>query len=115
MLYVNPIAEKITPKAGISEDPAARTQALGELEHLFLFTLLQEMNKTTTIASEPQSSAMETYNEMLNDALSGEIARSGQFGIAKCMEQQMTATDAALKLRGAAPVPINGSTIQRSV
>lgn len=101
MLYVNPLTMRETGLAATGTDKTAREKAaLQELEHLFLFTMLQEMRKTTTIdKSGENSSENQTYNEMLDDALSGEMARSGQVGLAKTIEAQLRATEKSIPAR----------------
>jgi len=91
VLYVNPLEARcgapLGPLAG--RDVKAKV-ALGEFEHYFLFALLQEMRKTIPVANETgQSQEEQLYYELFDDAISGEMARSGQFGIARQIEQQL--------------------------
>ena len=91
MLYVNPLA---TPAAArmdsLTSGSAKEKVALNELEHYFLFMLLQEMRKTVRIAGEStRNHERQLFDEMLDDALSGEMARSGQLGIASQMREQL--------------------------
>lgn len=102
MLYVNPIASN----QFFREDTAAwqemrETQALKGLERLFLYQLLQEMRKTVPKSSLFGSSSQQDYfEEMFDDCLAGQLAESGQFGIAKQMQDQ-------LRLSEARSAPIN--------
>lgn len=105
MLYVNPLATSRALESGaLPETPERREFALKELEQYFVFTLLQEMRK-----SIPEDGlfgdgmANEIYNEMLDDALSGEIAESGQFGIAKLIEDQLRIADLQRQLKASDP------------
>jgi Rod binding domain-containing protein len=85
--------------AGGNKEAREKT-ALQELEHLFLFTMLREMRKTTQPAkSVDNSSERQTYDEMLDDALSGEMARSGQVGLAKTIEAQLRAAEKGIPAR----------------
>ncbi|HPO13202.1 MAG TPA: rod-binding protein [Candidatus Hydrogenedentes bacterium] len=102
MLYVNPIASN----QFFREDSNARqevreTQALKEFERLFLYQLLHEMRKTVPKDSLfGHSSQQDYFEEMFDDCLAGQLAESGQFGIAKQMQDQ-------LKLSAARSAPIN--------
>lgn len=94
MLYVNPLDSQMSRIQGGPENPERRHVALQELEHSFLFTLLQEMRKgmTETLAG-PSSQERDLYVEMLDDGLSAEMARSGQMGLARQIEQQLAAQE----------------------
>ena len=96
MLYVNPLGVGNAARIGLTKDPQAKQKvALQELEHLFLFTLLQEMRKTVPILEDTEGGTERGfYNEMLDDALSGQMASSGQIGIAKQIEEQLQTADA---------------------
>ena len=100
MLYVNPM-ESATARAadglranlassGKKDDLAKEKEALQEFERLFLFQMLREMRKTVPKdALFGGSNRQEFMEEMLDDHFAGQMASSGQFGIAKQMEQQM--------------------------
>ncbi|MBX7256790.1 MAG: rod-binding protein [Candidatus Hydrogenedentes bacterium] len=112
MLYVNPLANVTEARTGaLAKESSREKLALQEYEHYFVFTLLQEMQKSvpkgTLFGNDPDS---DYYREMLNDTLSGEIAKSGQFGIAKLMEQQLRAAEsrgrAALAASEATAAPL---------
>ncbi|MDQ1257779.1 MAG: Rod-binding protein [Candidatus Hydrogenedentes bacterium] len=94
MLYVNPLDATCSSVLGpgAPKEGARERAAFGELEHFFLFTLLQEMRKTVPqdgLLDGESGQARQIFDEMLDDALSGEMARSGQFGIAKSMKEQL--------------------------
>lgn len=91
MLYVNPIAQHRTAATErAAEDPARRREALQELEHYFLYTMLREMERMAPPDRLIGGSAAEnTFRDMLHDALAGEMAQSGQFGIADQIARQL--------------------------
>ncbi len=93
MLYVNPLESGINLATGsVPESTAQRARAFEELERLLVFSLLKEMRKTTEIRDgSSDSNEQTTFKEMLDDALSGAMAKSGQFGVARAMEQQFAA------------------------
>lgn len=82
MLYVNPINYVVPSIAGTEE---VRKKVAGEeMERLFLYELLKEMRKTVVPSKLfPQNSTKEIYYDMLNDAFAGEMAKTGQLGIAE--------------------------------
>ncbi len=105
MLYVNPLAtSRALESSALPETPERRNLALKELEQYFVFTMLQEMRATV-----PEDGifgdgmATEIYNEMLDDALSSEIAESGQFGIARLIEDQLRIADLQRQLKTSHP------------
>lgn len=106
LLYVNPLESRAVGQAFAGRDPSAREKAaLRELEHLFLFTMIKEMRKTTeTAKAVGRSHEREIFDEMFDDALSGEMARSGQVGLASTIEAQLRAAEQGLPARRAAPV-----------
>jgi Rod binding domain-containing protein len=103
MLYVNPLLS-FRPSAQHQaplDDKTKERVALEEFEHFFLFTLLQEMGKTVPKDGLFKGGAeREIYDEMLNDALSGAMAKSGQLGVAKLIEEQLRIAEAQLALKG---------------
>ncbi|MCP4644411.1 MAG: hypothetical protein GY851_28465 [bacterium] len=103
MLYVNPLATSYRPATPVADAlGAANGQegdpreplALKEMERYFVYTLLQEMRK-----SVPKDGMFDLglqsqlQDEMLDDALAGQIAESGQLGIARAIEQQLRISD----------------------
>ena len=95
MLYVSPLSSVTEARTGALANTASRERvALQEYEHYFVFSLLQEMEKSVPKGTLFGNGAdSQYYREMLNDTLSGEIAKSGQFGIAKLIEQQLHAAE----------------------
>ena len=102
MLYVNPLAWNPglrTPAASDTEDPTRRHAALQELERYFVYSLLQEMRRTldeAALAESPREKAL--VGDLLDDALSGAVAQSGQFGLAQQIERDLIAAEAMLKV-----------------
>ncbi len=89
MLYVNPINPALSNIDPASGENAKKKIAGEEIERLFLYELLKEMRKTTFHSKFlPENSTQEIYNDMLNDAFAGEMAKSGQLGIAKQIMQE---------------------------
>jgi len=89
MLYVNPA---ITPGVASVHQGLKQRTTLRELERLFAYMLLQEMRRTVPEDSLLGSGlATQIQADMLDDALSGAIAESGQLGIAKLIEDQIQA------------------------
>lgn len=100
MLYVNPMATSagravagIRPMGGAAVAEAAQAkekEALQEFERLFLFQMLREMRKSVPKDGLfGRSSQQDFMEELFDDHLAGEMARTGQFGIAKQMEAQL--------------------------
>ncbi|GMU92050.1 MAG: hypothetical protein AMXMBFR4_11080 [Candidatus Hydrogenedentota bacterium] len=90
MLYVNPLDASYTSAISGGVGTSAREQtAFKELERVFVYMLLEEMSKSVPkgglFGNGPES---KYFGEMLNDAFAGEVAKSGQFGIARMMEAQ---------------------------
>jgi len=102
MLYVNPLESRIAGAiAPLSADEAKRTQAFEELGHLFLYTLLQEMRESVDVGGRNETSHDEKlYGQMLDDALSGTMVRSGQLPIARQMEAQFRLGETQHRFRG---------------
>lgn len=95
MLYVNPMANYHSAASPVSGSPERESAALKELEQFFIFTLLRELRQDD--ASEnallDTGPAYENFREMMDDALSREMAASGQFGLADLVERQLHAAD----------------------
>jgi len=96
MLYVNPMDARAGVLNAPTNAPKAReAQALQEYERLFVFQLLREMRKSVPESPLFGRSAQQDFmEEMMDDHLAGEIARSGQFGIAEEMRRQLEAGEA---------------------
>jgi len=91
MLYVNPLESLQGARFDASRPEAAREkEALQEFERLFLYTLLKEIRKTVPEDGLLDSaSSTRVYWDMMDDAMAGEMARSGQLGVANAMEAQL--------------------------
>jgi flagellar protein FlgJ len=91
MLYVNPLeAPRVQENGPLTEHAARRRIALQELEQHFARLIMREMRSTIPEGGIfPKSAQRKHFEEMLDDALSAEMARSGQLGLAKMLEQQL--------------------------
>lgn len=103
MLYVNPLATPYSARMGsLPAGPPRDATAFRELEHFFLYMLLQEMTKTVPKGGLFDAGReTEVYHDLLNDALSGEMAASGQLGVAKIMAEQLRAAETQQRVSGA--------------
>ena len=105
MLYVNPTAQ--ADFRAVSLAPGAKGReaaALEQFEQVFLYQMLKEMRKTVPDNGLLGSSVQKQYfEEMMDDFLAGEMAASGQFGVAKQMASQIHAGE--LPARTSAPLP----------
>ena len=93
------------PESKPGETNAERERgALRDLEQFFLFTLLKEMRKTINDGGLfEQNASREYYDELLDHALSKEMARSGQLGLADMLEEQLQISDLQQRV---APSPV---------
>jgi flagellar protein FlgJ len=112
MLYVNPQANAVFRDRALSPGASAReTQALQEFERLFLFQMLKEMRSTVPEGGLLDAgSRQDRFEEMLDDFLAGEMAASGQFGIARQMAAELDARNARANPAGparASGIPLN--------
>lgn len=97
MLYINPVLE---PGGQTLDSPARRKMALQEFEQLYLREMLKSMRQTLPEGGLfEKSQQQQFFQEMLDDALAGKMAESGQFGLAAQIERQMDQQEAALKFR----------------
>ena len=101
MLYIDPMAVS----GAIRFDPEGasmqrRETAFRELEKYFAHTLLREMRKTVPENTLFGGHEMRTYEEFLDDAFAGEIAGSGQLGVAEMLERQLRIEEMQHQLRG---------------
>lgn len=101
MLYVNPVSQRFFQQGEIGLHAKNReAQAFKELEHFFIFTLLKEMRKTVPDGGLfEKTSEFRLFEEMLDDALSLQMAESGQMGIAKMLEEQLRVQELQQKLQ----------------
>jgi len=90
MLYVNPLATPEAARINGVEKAAQREQlAVRELEHFFVFQLLKEMRKTVPDDGLfPKDGGTRMQEDMMDDLISGEAAKSGQFGIGNLVRRQ---------------------------
>ena len=95
MLYVNPQTQsgfkamELTPGAKGRE-----TEALKQYEQLFLFQMLKEMRKTVPDYGFFDSGGQKAYfEEMMDDFVAGEMAASGQLGVASQIASQLHAAE----------------------
>ncbi len=102
MLYVNPIAEgRIGAATSAAASKERQAQAAEEFERFFLFQLLKEMRKTVPRTElMGKSSQEQMYEEMLDDTLAGEMARSGQLGMAATMQAEFERSTADALRKG---------------
>jgi len=100
MLYIDPLRSPFVrdPQASLAEGTKEKA-ALQELEHYFIYTLLQEMRKTIGgFAGPAQSREASIFEELFDDALSGAAAHSGQFGLAAQIAAQLHAAELQTQL-----------------
>lgn len=95
MLYVNPQSQPSFRASALAPGAAGREDAaLKQFEQLFLFQMLQEMRKTIPDYGVLGGGSQKAYfEEMMDDFLAGEMADSGQFGVAKQMATQLHARE----------------------
>ena len=110
MLYVNPLVMQPIAKSAPDEVKAAQEKlALQELDHYFAHMLMREMRKAVPReAMLGGGQQQEMFEDMLDDALAGEIAKTGTLGIAKHVEAELRAREqlnASTKAPEETPVP----------
>lgn len=107
MLYVNPLELSRGARADrMLEGPAREKTAVQEFERYFLYTLLHEMRETVPrndLFGDSQSRRV--YEDMLDDHMAGQMARSGQFGIGKQIEAQLRQSETRVRVESQ---PANG-------
>lgn len=90
MLYVNPQTAHSVHQGDMKPGTKARdAEVLREYEQLFIYQMLKEMRKTVPDYGVVDGPQQEHFHEMMDDFLAGEMARSGQFGIAAQLEAQI--------------------------
>ena len=101
MMTIDPVSARLAIKSGEDGEPGARRKiALEEMEHLFLNTLMKEMRKSVPEDGLfKKDGAAKLFEEMLDDVFSGEMAKSGQLGIAQAIEAQLVQQENALGQR----------------
>lgn len=105
MLYVNPLEAPHAFEHGpLAQDAARRRVALKEMEQYFARLILREMRATIPEGGLFPRSAQQThFEEMLDDALSAEMAESGQLGLARMLEEQLRIGEMQKQLQRTAP------------
>jgi Rod binding domain-containing protein len=92
VLGVNPLESLPRMDAASPEWKKMREKvALQELEHQFAYTLLQELK--TGLGKDGlfgASNAASVYDDMLNDSLASEWAKTGQLGIANLVARALS-------------------------
>jgi flagellar protein FlgJ len=99
MMYVDPASNSFALRSAESFGGPARQEAvLKEFEQVFINQLLKEMRKSLPEGGlMPKSQQQQYFEEVFDDNLAGEMARSGQFGIARQMQDQLAQVEAARK------------------
>ena len=103
MLYVNPLDSTTSVHSMDAESlkNQRKKQAPEELERLFIFSLIKEIRKTADITqSESQNKEKALFEEMLDDTFAGNMAKSGQLGIAKQITAQLRLEEMQPQIRG---------------
>ncbi|MBI2423467.1 MAG: rod-binding protein [Candidatus Hydrogenedentes bacterium] len=99
MLYVNPAYNRSFDQASLQgKKPSEETKALREFERIFAYQFIKELRKS--VPESPlfgSSTATEYFNDMLDDLWAGEMAKSGQLGIARDIQSQWRAQEAGKK------------------
>jgi len=107
MLYVNPL----TAHSFSAVDPAPgskgrEAEVLREYEQLFIYQMLKAMRKTIPDYGVVDSAHRQHFDEMLDDVLAGEMARSGHFGIARQLAEQIALAAAPQAPANAEGIPL---------
>ncbi|MBI1319548.1 MAG: hypothetical protein GC168_11465 [Candidatus Hydrogenedens sp.] len=90
MLYVNPYAADPALMHGRADSRQREDVALQQFERQFLREMLKSMRKMVpegTLFPDSQQKAL--FDDMLDDQLAGDMAKSGQLGIAKQLREQL--------------------------
>lgn len=109
MLYVNPQLQSGYKDLQLSPGAERReAQALKEFERLFLFQMLKAMRKTVPDGGLfGGGMKREYFEEMLDDVMAGDMAESGQLGIARQMAAELEAKRSTRPVMGGHGIPIN--------
>ena len=107
MLYVNPYQDASLARTAPGRLDAMRErQAFEEFERVFLYQMIRQMRKTVPDSSLFGKSAQHEYfEEMMDDVLAGEMAKSGQFGVADLLEEQLRIQEMQKKLQPTGAYP----------
>ena len=91
MLYVNPIEYIRTGEQNTAALTSKREKvALEEFEHILLNSMLEEMHKSATWGKKESNPEKGFADDMFNDSFSSIMAKSGQMGVAKQVEWQIS-------------------------
>lgn len=100
MLSIDPVMTRFAVQGDVNGLGKTKI-AMEEMEHLFLNTLMKEMRKSVPEGGLfEKSPASQLFEEMLDDVYSGEMAKSGQLGLANILLQEMEQQEATLAIRG---------------
>lgn len=102
MLYVNPMEANGNMRSTMGQIANQKeSKALEEFERVFLYQMLREMRKTVSSDGGlfERSAQLEFFEETMDDALAGEMAQSGQLGIAKQIQAQWLQTQKVRETR----------------
>ncbi|MCX8064890.1 MAG: rod-binding protein [Candidatus Hydrogenedentes bacterium] len=91
MLYVMPVSLSYPVELNEVGDMVRKKNACEEFERIFLYEVFKELRKPILKSKLfPESSSKRIYDDMLTDALAGEIAKSHQLGIADYFLNEIT-------------------------
>ncbi len=91
MLYVMPVSLSIPIELNSGNDSVRKKVACEEFERIFLYEILKEVRKPVLKSKLfPENSTKQIYDDMLTDALAGEIAKSHQLGVAEQLWKEIT-------------------------
>lgn len=94
-----PLAMRTTPLESAAEQLAEtrRRDAFEGLEAMFIHTLLKEMRKSIPDDGILQrSSGRKQMEDLMDEMMARELAKSGQLGVARMVEQQLAQADRAI-------------------
>ena len=81
--------DQLAGNPNISDDDKVR-ESCRQFEAVLLRQILGEARKTVITSSEKQDSTeTDIYNDMINNQMADSISRSGSFGLAKSLENQL--------------------------
>lgn len=116
MLYVNPVQDAGFARTAPAQlDALERRQAFEEFERLFLYQLLRQMRKTVPESSLFGKSSQRAYfEEMMDDVLAGQMAKSGQLGVADLLEEQLRIQEMQKQLQPSSAYPEGISMVPKA-
>ena len=96
MLYVNPQISASFAGKDLAPGTSKRDEeVLRQYEQLFIYQMLKEMRKTVPDYGLVDAPEQGHFDEMMDDFLAGEMASSGQFGIAAQLADQLAIQNGA--------------------